>query len=108
MNAPDDSPDTLTCVLSTLSDGSGAAACAANAAAAGAADAVFIGADLRASERIDALMDEALSWHGGIDILVNNAGIQATGPIVDMQPRRWDDIVADNLSAAFHTLRRAQ
>ena len=74
---------------------------------AGASDACFIGADLRSTERIDALMDEALRWHGGIDILVNNAGIQHTAPIVDMAPQRWDDIVAVNLSAAFHTMRRA-
>jgi len=74
---------------------------------AGAGDACFIGADLRAGDRIDALMDEALRWHGGIDILVNNAGIQATAPLVDMPPQRWDDIVAVNLSAAFHTMRRA-
>ena len=74
---------------------------------AGAPDAVFIGADLRASGHVDALMDAALRWHDGIDILVNNAGIQATGPLVDMPPQRWDDIVAVNLSAAFHTMRRA-
>jgi 3-hydroxybutyrate dehydrogenase len=74
---------------------------------AGASDACVIAADLRTTDRIEALMDAALRWHGGIDILVNNAGIQATAPIVDMAPQRWDDIVAVNLSAAFHTMRRA-
>jgi 3-hydroxybutyrate dehydrogenase len=42
-----------------------------------------------------------------LDILVNNAGIQHTAPLVDMPPARWDAILAINLSAAFHTMRRA-
>jgi 3-hydroxybutyrate dehydrogenase len=75
--------------------------------AAGASDACFVPADLRVQGDIDALMDEALRWHGGIDILVNNAGVQFTAPIVDMPPRQWDVILAVNLSAAFHTMRRS-
>jgi 3-hydroxybutyrate dehydrogenase len=94
-------------VLHDLPDSPRAVAAVRALRAAGAGDACFIGADLRTSDGIDALMDAALGWRDGIDILVNNAGIQATAPIVDMAPQRWDDIVAVNLSAAFHTMRRA-
>ncbi|HEX7688963.1 MAG TPA: SDR family NAD(P)-dependent oxidoreductase [Burkholderiaceae bacterium] len=75
--------------------------------AAGAPDACFISADLRAPHEIDGLMDEALGWRDGVDILVNNAGVQFTASLVDMPPQRWDDILAVNLSSAFHTMRRA-
>jgi len=94
-------------VLHDLPDSPHAAPALDTLRAAGQGDARFIGADLRSVADIDGLMDAALAWHGGIDILVNNAGIQATAPLVDMSPRRWDDIVAVNLSAAFHTMRRA-
>ncbi|WP_322892502.1 MULTISPECIES: 3-hydroxybutyrate dehydrogenase [unclassified Yoonia] len=40
---------------------------------------------------------------GGCDILVNNAGIQHVAPIQDFDPKKWDAIIAINLSSAFHT-----
>ena len=75
--------------------------------AAGAPDVTFLSHDLRDVAAIDALMDEAIAWHGGVDIVVNNAGIQFTAPIVSMPPEKWDAILAVNLSSAFHTMRRA-
>lgn len=94
-------------VVNDLADSANAGQALAEVRAAGAPDAVFLGADLRDPAEIDALMDRALAWHGGIDILVNNAGVQFTAPIVDMPPDRWESILAINLSAAFHTMRRA-
>jgi 3-hydroxybutyrate dehydrogenase len=44
---------------------------------------------------------------GKLDILVNNAGIQHTAPIEDFPAAKWDDILAVNLSAAFHAIRLA-
>jgi 3-hydroxybutyrate dehydrogenase len=40
---------------------------------------------------------------GPIDILVNNAGIQHVEAIETFPPEKWDQIIAINLSAAFHT-----
>ncbi len=74
--------------------------------AAGAPQAEFFEGDLRRPERIDALMEAVAAW-GGADILVNNAGIQHTAGLADMAPEAWDDILAVNLSAAFHTMRLA-
>jgi 3-hydroxybutyrate dehydrogenase len=42
---------------------------------------------------------------GGVDILVNNAGIQHVAPVHQFPPQKWDQIIALNLSAAFHTIR---
>ena len=40
---------------------------------------------------------------GRCDILVNNAGIQHVAPIEAFPPEKWDQILAINLSSAFHT-----
>ena len=44
---------------------------------------------------------------GGVDILVNNAGIQFVSPIEDFPVEKWDQIIAINLSSAFHAIRAA-
>jgi 3-hydroxybutyrate dehydrogenase len=73
---------------------------------AGSPDARFFGCDLRDVREIDALMAQVFAW-GHVDILVNNAGIQHTAPITDLSVEVWNDILAVNLSAAFHTMRHA-
>ena len=44
---------------------------------------------------------------GAIDILINNAGIQYVSPIDEFPIEKWDQIIAINLSSAFHTIRAA-
>ncbi|MCR8724079.1 3-hydroxybutyrate dehydrogenase [Frigidibacter sp. ROC022] len=73
---------------------------------AGAPETRFLNSDLRDPAAIDAMMDALADW-GGLDILVNNAGIQTTVSLKDATPAIWDAIIAVNLSAAFHTMRRA-
>jgi 3-hydroxybutyrate dehydrogenase len=64
------------------------------------------GADLRDPAAIEAMMAELTAWSsGGIDILVNNAGIQHAVPLHEMPVQKWNDILAINLSSAFHTMR---
>jgi 3-hydroxybutyrate dehydrogenase len=74
--------------------------------AAGSPQAKYFGGDLRDVEQIDALMAHVFAW-GHLDILVNNAGIQHTAPITAISAEVWNDILAVNLSAAFHTMRHA-
>src|SRR5687768_9662939 len=62
------------------------------------------GADLRNPAEI-AEMIAAGSSIGGIDILVNNAVARHTGSIEAFTPTSWDESLAVNLSAAFHTTR---
>jgi 3-hydroxybutyrate dehydrogenase len=71
---------------------------------AGSPEAAFFGGDLRHLAAIDRLMAEVLAW-GPPNVLVNNAGIQHTDPIEGITVQTWDDILAVNLSAAFHTMR---
>jgi 3-hydroxybutyrate dehydrogenase len=40
-------------------------------------------------------------------VLVNNAGIQFVSPIEEFPVEKWDQIIAINLSAAFHAIRAA-
>jgi 3-hydroxybutyrate dehydrogenase len=72
----------------------------------GAPDARFFDGDLRDPDVIDRLMDEVSDW-GGPDIVVNNAGIQRTVGIAEATRDVWDAVIAVNLSAAFHIMRRA-
>ena len=73
---------------------------------AGAPDARHFGADLRDPEQIEAMMARIEAW-SPIDVLVNNAGIQHAVPLADMPVAKWNDIIAINLSSAFHTMRLA-
>ncbi len=73
---------------------------------AGSPDAAFFGGDLRHVAEIDNLMSEVMRW-GAPNVLVNNAGIQHTDPIEAIAVQTWNDILAVNLSAAFHTMRHA-
>ncbi|WP_394202908.1 3-hydroxybutyrate dehydrogenase [Shewanella waksmanii] len=67
----------------------------------------FSNADLRMSSEISAFMQAAQEALGGIDILINNAGIQHTETVVDFPENKWNDIIAINLSSAFHTSQQA-
>jgi 3-hydroxybutyrate dehydrogenase len=40
---------------------------------------------------------------GACDILVNNAGIQFVAPVDEFPAEKWDQIIAINLTSAFHT-----
>lgn len=73
---------------------------------AGDADTRHFNADLRDPEQIDTMLAEIQAW-SPIDILVNNAGIQYAVPLEQMPTNRWNDIIAINLSSAFHTMRLA-
>jgi 3-hydroxybutyrate dehydrogenase len=67
----------------------------------------YDGADMRDAEAVRAMVAGVVERHGRLDILVNNAGIQFVSPVEDFPPdRKWDDIIAINLSSAlFHAIR---
>ena len=66
----------------------------------------YFNADLRDADAVEAMMAEIAAW-SPIDILVNNAGIQHAVPLAEMPVQKWNDIIAINLSAAFHSMRAA-
>jgi 3-hydroxybutyrate dehydrogenase len=64
-------------------------------------------ADVSKPEAIESMMGNAIEIFGGIDILVNNAGIQHVAPVDAFPVSKWEQILAINLSASFHTVRLA-
>src|ERR1700754_456494 len=69
--------------------------------------AIYSGADMSKGPETEAMVTDAIKQLGGVDILVNNAGIQFVSPVEDFPPEKWDQIIAINLSSAFHTTRTA-
>jgi 3-hydroxybutyrate dehydrogenase len=68
---------------------------------------MYSSADLRSPAAIEQMMAAAHETFGGIDILVNNAVVRHVAAIEAMPPDDWDQDLAVNLSAAFHTIRLA-
>ncbi len=64
-------------------------------------------ADMTKPAEIAEMIRTAEQAFGGIDILVNNAGIQHVAPVEEFPIEKWDQILAINLSSAFHTIRAA-
>ena len=64
-------------------------------------------ADLRDPHALERMVAGTVATLGGIDILVNNAVTRHVAPIDGMPPEAWNEDLAVNLSAAFHTIRLA-
>src|SRR3954470_19778981 len=69
--------------------------------------AVYSPADMTKPAEIAAMIKTAESEFGSCDILVNNAGIQHVAPIEEFPVEEWAQLIAINLSAAFHAIRAA-
>lgn len=70
-------------------------------------EAVYSPADMTCPTEIADMILQAKSELGSVDVLVNNAGIQYVAPVDEFPPDKWDQIIAVNLTAAFHTTRTA-
>ena len=69
--------------------------------------AVYSPADMTKPAEIADMVKTAEKTFGSLDVLVNNAGIQFVSPIEEFPIDKWDQILAINLSAAFHAIRAA-
>jgi 3-hydroxybutyrate dehydrogenase len=67
----------------------------------------YSAADMTRPDEIVGMIRGAEAAFGSVDILVNNAGIQFVSPVEEFPPEKWDQIIAINLSAAFHAIRAA-
>ncbi|MDZ7904725.1 MAG: 3-hydroxybutyrate dehydrogenase [Cypionkella sp.] len=90
-------------VLNSFTDREEDHALAASIAAKYGVQARYIAADMSKGADCRALIAGAAAQLGGCDILVNNAGIQFVAPIDEFPVDKWDQIIAINLSSAFHT-----
>jgi 3-hydroxybutyrate dehydrogenase len=67
----------------------------------------YLRADLRDPDEISDMMNAAAGACGAVDILVNNAVVRHFSPVEQFPVERWNEALAVNLSAAFHTIRLA-
>jgi NAD(P)-dependent dehydrogenase (short-subunit alcohol dehydrogenase family) len=69
--------------------------------------AVAVAAEMGDLESCRQAVDEAAGAFGGLDILVNCAGTNRRGPIVDVTPEAYDEVMAVNLKAPYFTSQAA-
>ena len=68
---------------------------------------IYSPADMTKPDQIAGMIALAESTFGRLDVLVNNAGIQFVSPVEEFPIEKWDQILAINLSSAFHCIRAA-
>jgi 3-hydroxybutyrate dehydrogenase len=68
---------------------------------------LYHGADMTRPDQITDMVQTAHREFGRLDILLNNAGVQHVAPVDEFPPEKWDQIIAINLTSAFHATRAA-
>lgn len=68
---------------------------------------VAVGADLRRPDEVESLFERGLDFLGTLDVCVANAGVWPRDdvPLWEMDPVRWEETVASNLTTTFLTAR---
>ncbi|MFZ3570642.1 SDR family NAD(P)-dependent oxidoreductase [Streptomyces sp. BH097] len=77
-------------------------------------EAVYLHADVREAEQVEAFVDGVARRFGGLDIAFNNAGIETSKALHEMTVAEWDNLLATNERGVFlglkyqipHLLRR--
>ena len=65
-------------------------------------DCPILPCNLSKIDEVDKLVPSAEAAMGGLDILVNNAGMTRDNLFMRMKDEEWDEVIAVNLTAAFH------
>ena len=62
---------------------------------------MHIQADVGVEAQVAEMVSQVYSNWGKVDILINNPGIRQTGPVYEIAPDVWDDILTANLRGQF-------
>ena len=65
-------------------------------------DHLFFPANMLQPEALREMVKLSMDKFGVIDVLINNAGIQHVAPIEEFPEEKWNNIIAINLTSAFH------
>jgi 3-oxoacyl-[acyl-carrier protein] reductase len=85
--------------------GTRVAALEETAAGIGGGEHPILPCNLSDHDAVDRLVPAAEAALGGLDILVNNAGMTRDNLFMRMKNEEWDEVLAVNLTAAFHLTR---
>jgi len=67
--------------------------------------AAYVQGDISIPADAERMVKEAVAFGGGIDVLVNNAGIDKSGYAHELDLAIWNEVLATNLTGAFHMIR---
>ena len=68
---------------------------------------VGVACDVRRHEDVRRMVGVAAERFGGVDILVNNAGVGGFGPVDQMEPEKWHQIIETNLNGVYYCCHEA-
>lgn len=68
---------------------------------------VGVACDVRRHEDVRRMVGVATERFGGVDILVNNAGVGGFGPVDQMEPEKWHQIIETNLNGVYYCCHEA-
>jgi pteridine reductase len=87
-------------VINYRTSGTDADATVAAAVSAGV-KAIAVQANVASAEQVARLLDETVAAFGRVDVLIANAGAFRRTPITTLTDADWDDMINNNLRAAF-------
>lgn len=64
-------------------------------------------ADVSDLGQLDHLFSEVQRRHGRVDVLYANAGIAKLGPVAELDPATFDEIMATNFRGSYYTVQKA-